>query len=301
MAYLMKLTAEGAALVAAAQAGGPAVSLTHLAVGDGNGNPVTPPTGNETALVREVYRDQIAAIYVNPSDEQTFVAEMTIPSEEGGWTVHELGIFTADGTLFAYGNYPPVYKPVAEEGSTRELRIRGRMRVASTDVIMLTIDASILIATRDWVLSNITAAALIPGGLTGQHLAKASNADGDFEWVDPLAAVEIVVDVIQEVQTLADEQTVVNFSTVNTNGLAVYIEGVRLVSGTDFTATGAAQITLASSYPGGYTLHAYQNDPLDTAAYLKPELNLGDIDNPHAARTNLGVAGRAKLYFMAQS
>jgi phage-related tail fiber protein len=51
-AYLMKLTATGAAKVAAEQAGGPVVGLTHIALGDGNGNPVGLPSGTETALLR---------------------------------------------------------------------------------------------------------------------------------------------------------------------------------------------------------------------------------------------------------
>lgn len=301
MSFYLKLTATGAAKMAAAQGGGTLVSLTHIAVGDGNGNPVGEPSGAETALAREVYRSAIAALYVSPGDNTIFMAEMTIPSATGGWSVREIGIFDADGALFAYGNFPETYKPIAAEGSTREMVIVGAVRVSNASVVNLVIDANIVLASRAWVLSILNAATIIPGGLTGQLLAKASNADGDVEWIDITEGIQVLVDVVQEVQTLADAQTVVNFSTVSSSGLAVYIEGVRLIQGTDYTVTDVAQITLATSYPAGTVLHAYQNDPLEAPEYLRPGLNLSDLANKQQARTNLGVASKTNVYFMGQN
>ncbi len=88
MIYLMKLTALGTAKIAAATAGLGAVNLTQMAVGDGNGNPVAPPTGYETALVREVFRSNINSLAVNRNDASVMLAEMLIPSEIGGFAVH---------------------------------------------------------------------------------------------------------------------------------------------------------------------------------------------------------------------
>lgn len=301
MNYYMKLTAIGAAKVAAAQAGGPPVMLTHIAVGDGNGNPVGVPTGNETALAREVYRDQIASLYVNPSDNTIFMAEMTIPSSVGGWSVREIGIFDTDGQLFAYGNFPETYKPMVVEGASRDMVVVAAVKVANASVVNLVIDTSVVLASRQWVLSTVTTAYLIPGGLTGQVLAKKSNIDGDTEWIDLMAGINVIVDVIQEVQTLVTSQTVVNFSVVNTDGgLGVYIEGVRLIANIDYTATSLTQITLSKSYPNGSRIHVYQNDPLDPLQYLRPGLNLSDLTNKAQARANLGVYGKSNSYFLAQ-
>lgn len=297
----MKLTAVGAAKVAAAQTGGANVSLTHIAIGDGNGNPVSNPTGSETALVREVYRDQIAALYTNANDPTIMMAEMTIPSDEGGWSVREIGIFDADGQLFAYGNFPETYKPVADEGSTREMVVVSAIKVANADVVDLVIDANIVLASRQWVTSIVTGAYLLPGGLTNQFLAKNSNADGDFKWVDITEGIEILINVIQEVQTLSANQTTVNFNTVGTNGVAVYIEGVRLIQNIGYTITNASRIVLATSYPEGTVLHAYQNDPLEAPEYLRPGLNLSDVSNKAQARTNLGVVSKPTVYFMGQN
>jgi phage-related tail fiber protein len=301
MNYFMKLTQYGAAKVASAQADGPPVELTHMAVGDGNGQPVTAPTGIESQLVREVHRRPIAAMYKNPNDATIFMVEMTIPSEVGGWPVREVGIFDTDGGLFAYGNFPETYKPTGSEGATRDMVVVAAVKVADSATVTLIIDTSVVLASRAWVISTITAAFLIPGGLTNQILAKASNSPGDFKWIDITEGVQVLVGIVQETQILATDQTVVNFSTVTTSGLAVYVDGKRLVQGDEYSITDLAQVTLAISYPAGTVLHAYQNDPLEAPEYLRPGLNLSDIPDKRAARNNIGAPGRTTLYFMGQS
>lgn len=301
MNYYMKLTAIGAAKVTAAQAGGPSVNLTHMAVGDGAGNPVPVPTGIETALVREVHRDQIAALYTNPNDPTMFMVETTITSSVGGWAVREIGIIDADGQLFAYGNFPETYKPLASEGSTRDMVVVAAVKIANAEVVNLIVDTNIVLASRQWVTTIVTGAYLIPGGLTNQLLAKNSNTDGDFKWVDITEGVQVLVNIIQEVQTLAANQTVVNFTKVGTSGLAVYVNGIRLIQTIQFTATGLAQITLATSYPAGTKLHAYQNDPLEAPEFLRNGLNLSDVPDKAQARKNLGMVSTSTIYFMGQN
>lgn len=260
MAYLLKLTAAGAAKLTAANAGGPAVSLTHIAIGDGNGNPVAEPTGNETALVHEIagQRRQINALYVSPTDSTVMMAEMVIPADQGGFAVHEIGIFDAEGGLFAYGNFPATYKPLASEGSTRDMIIEAAMKVSNSAVIQLVIDASIVIATRPWVLATMTTAFLIPGGTTGQILAKASNADGDFEWVDITDTFNIAVDVVKESHTATEGQTVFTLTTLTTDGVAVYVEGGREF---DFTVLNETQVQLSAGLPAGVKVWFVQNEP----------------------------------------
>lgn len=64
------------------------------------------------------------------------------------------------------------------------------------------------VATQQWVSNNVTACTILPGGTTNQVLVKKSNACGDVEWRDATEAT-VVVDVIEEKQTLAADQTVV--------------------------------------------------------------------------------------------
>ncbi|WP_178860850.1 phage tail protein [Thiomicrorhabdus cannonii] len=182
MNYYMKLTETGVAKIAASQMGGDRVSLTEMAVGDGDGNEVGQPVGDEITLVREVYRTQISSLYANPNDSTQMMAEMVIPAEDGGFALREVGIFDTDGDLFAYGNFPETYKPIAAEGSTRSMAIVAAIKIENSNNVQLVIDASIVYATRAWVLNTITTAYLIPGGEVGQVLAKASDSDGDFVW-----------------------------------------------------------------------------------------------------------------------
>lgn len=255
--YYLKLTTSGLVKIAAAGTGGPVVSLTHMAAGDGNGNPVMPPTGSETALVHETYRDQINALYVNTNDSAIMMAEFIIPSATGGWAIHEVGIFDAEGDLFAYGNFPATFKPIAESGSTRDMVVSAAVKVNNTAVIELVIDTSIVLATRQWVLSTITGAYLIPGGTTGQILKKVSNADGDYDWFDP-ADVNIIVDVIKEEQTAAASQDTFTLTVCTTDGVAVYIEGVRVHN---FTVLNTTQLQLLSGLSAGTKVLFVQNEP----------------------------------------
>lgn len=155
MNYYMKLTATGSSKVAAAQAGGDPVSLTEMALGDGNGNPVGLPVGDETALVNEVYRGALSSISVNENDAAVVMAESYVPAATGGWSVREVGIYDAAGDLFAYGNFPDTYKPTAAEGSTRDMSVVAALRVQGSDNVELVIDTTLVGATRAYVDSSV--------------------------------------------------------------------------------------------------------------------------------------------------
>jgi phage-related tail fiber protein len=210
-----------------------------------------------------VFRDQLASLAVNVNDNTMMLAEMLIPSATGNFAIHEIGVFDAAGALFAYGNFPATWKPVAAAGSTRDMTIQAAMKVSDSSVVNLVVDTSIVLATRNWVTSTITRAFLLPGGLTGQVLAKKSNADGDTQWVDPTAAVNIVVDVIKEMQTTTSGQSVYTLTQCTTDGVAMYIEGSREFG---FTALNATQVQLDNPVAAGTRVWFVQNDPNDVVA-----------------------------------
>ena len=181
--YYTLLTQAGQASIANAIALGQQVTLTHMAVGDGNGSP-TVPKETQTELVHEVYRAAINQLLTDPDNPNYLIAEMIVPTNVGGWFVREVGLFDEDDNLLAIANFPETYKPKLEEGSGRDLIIRIILQVQSTDAITLKIDPTIVLASQAWVKENFTRAILLPGGTTGQFLAKKSNADGDTEWKD---------------------------------------------------------------------------------------------------------------------
>lgn len=254
--FFLKLTAVGLAKLAAANTGGPAVSLTHMAVGDGNGNPISiDPL--PAVLVREVLRTQINSLGVSTADNTIMMAEMVIPSNVGGFAIREIAILDAAGATFAIGNFPDTYKPLATEGSTREMVIKAAIKVGNAANIQLVIDTSIVLATRQWVQSNLTGAYILPGGLTGQVAYKRSNADGDIGWKNITDAITVAVDARKELQTTVAGTTTYTLATMTTDGVAVYIEGVRVF---DFTVMNQTQIqyTYANA---GHQIAFVQNEP----------------------------------------
>lgn len=255
--FSAKLTTAGLALYTAAIASGTPVALTDMAVGDGNGNPTT-PSESQTALVRQVYRHAMSSLAPDATDPTVLYGELVIPTGTGGWAIREVGIYTSDNVLFAVANFPETYKPVVADGSIRDLVIRFAMKLSNASAITLVIDATIVTASRSWVLSTITPALLFPGGLTGQVLSKLSNADGDTEWRSPTDTFNISVDVITEVQTATASQDIFTLAVLSTDGVAVYVEGAREY---DYTILNQTQLQLTRTLPAGARVLFAQNEP----------------------------------------
>lgn len=293
-------TNYGLLKMAAAEASGIAINLTQMAVGDGNGNDTTPAEG-QTILVREMYRATVNRVFQDPDNAKLFTAELVIPASVGGFTLREVGIFDSDGGLFAVGNLPATYKPTSAEGAFADTIVRLQFLVSNASVVTLQVDPNVAVATQQWITNNVTAAFLLPGGLTGQVLTKQSNADGDTHWTN-LTDVSVTVNSIEEIQTLASGQTTVNLSTVTTNGLAVYVEGVRLefAAGADGWQRAAVpndqtRIILGSAYPAGSKIILAQNEPAGTAPDpLLRGQNFADVLDKPTARTNLDVYSRSE-------
>lgn len=288
MAYKTIHTNYGLAQIALAEAAGTAVSLVQMAVGDGNGNEVT-PNPSQTFLARERYRAALNQLSVDPQNPNRFRAELIIPADVGGFTIREIGLYDAEGKLFTVGNVPATYKPTPDEGAFSDTVIRMEIIVSNASVIQIVLDPNVAVATHSWVLNNVNAALMIPGGLTNQVLAKKSNADGDVEWRDATAGVEVLVWSREETQTLAAAQTNVDLAVLSTEGVAVYIEGTRLRAD-EFSVASATRITLASAHPAGSKVTAVQNEEVGKTEVLLRANNLSDVLDKAAAITNLGMA-----------
>lgn len=143
------LTDVGQAKLANAIALGETLEITHLAVGDGNGNLPEPDT-DRTALVNEVRRAQINRSEVDAENPSWVVLEQVLPPDVGGWTIREIGVFDTEGDLIGYGNYPETYKPVLSEGSSRTQTVRFVLEVSDTAAVTLKVDPSVVLATREY-------------------------------------------------------------------------------------------------------------------------------------------------------
>lgn len=148
--YFAILTDAGQAKMANALALGVPLKITHMAVGDGNGQPVT-PTAAQTALVRERRRAPINTLFQDPTNQSQLVAEQIIPENVGDWWIREAGIFSEDGTLIAIANTPDTYKPLLSSGAGRTQVIRIVLIVSDTSAVELKIDPAVVLATRKYV------------------------------------------------------------------------------------------------------------------------------------------------------
>lgn len=154
--YLALLTNIGAAKLAKATALGTKVEITQMAVGDGNGVLPTPNPA-QTALVHELRRAPLNMLTVDPANASQIIAEQVIPEEVGGWWIREIGLFDKDGDMLAIANCAETYKPQLQEGSGRVQVIRVILIVSSTEAVTLKIDPAVVLATRQYVDSQLRA------------------------------------------------------------------------------------------------------------------------------------------------
>ncbi|EFC5363630.1 TPA: phage tail protein [Escherichia coli] len=149
------ITTAGAAKLAAATApGGKKVTLSAMAVGDGNGKLPVPDAG-QTKLVHEVWRHALNKVSVDNKNKNYIVAELVVPPEVGGFWMRELGLYDDAGTLIAVSNMAESYKPELAEGSGRAQTCRMVIIVSNVASVELTIDASTVMATQDYVDDKI--------------------------------------------------------------------------------------------------------------------------------------------------
>lgn len=143
-------TAGAEKLAAATVPGGKKVNLTAMAVGDGGGTLPEPNTG-QTKLINEVWRHALNKISQDNKNKNYIVAELVIPPDVGGFWMRELGLYDDAGTLIAVANMAESYKPKLAEGSGRAQTCRMVIIVSNVDSVELSIDATTVMATQDYV------------------------------------------------------------------------------------------------------------------------------------------------------
>lgn len=154
--YKTVITKAGAEKLAAATVpNGKKVNFTAMAVGDGGGVLPT-PNANQTKLINEVWRHALNKISQDKKNKNYVVAELLIPPEVGGFWMREMGLYDDAGTLIAVGNMADSYKPALAEGSGRAQTLRMVIMVSDIATVELSIDASTVMATKDYVDEKLT-------------------------------------------------------------------------------------------------------------------------------------------------
>ncbi|MCK8932094.1 phage tail protein, partial [Haemophilus influenzae] len=145
--YFAILTDYGTRAFAQALSQGQPLQLTQFAVGDGNGQAVT-PTASATALVHQTHIAPVSAVSLDPRNNKQVIVELTIPENIGGFYIREMGVFDAQNKLIAYANCPESFKPTESSGSGKVQVLRMILKVESSSAVTLSIDHSVIFVTR---------------------------------------------------------------------------------------------------------------------------------------------------------
>ncbi|EKE2789249.1 tail fiber protein [Salmonella enterica] len=230
------LTDRGMAKIASALADKKQIHLQKMAVGDGGGQ-YYEPTASQTNLRHEVWRGEMNTLTVAPNNPNWLIAELVLPEDVGGWYVREVGVFDDEGELIAIGKFPESYKPLLPGGCGKQVCIRLIMEVSNTTAVTLTVDPSIVLATRDYVdvrldehehSTNHPDATLTQKGFT--QLSNATDSDDETKAATPKAVKAAMAEARNQTHTW-NQITGVPDGTLTQKGI------VKLNSATDSTST----------------------------------------------------------------
>ncbi|EBK6155141.1 phage tail protein [Salmonella enterica] len=230
------LTDWGMAKIASALADKKQIHLQKMAVGDGGGQ-YYEPTASQTNLRHEVWRGEMNTLTVAPNNPNWLIAELVLPEDVGGWYVREVGVFDDEGELIAIGKFPESYKPLLPGGCGKQVCIRLIMEVSNTTAVTLTVDPSIVLATRDYVdarldehehSTNHPDATLTQKGFT--QLSNATDSDDETKAATPKAVKAAMAEARNHTHTW-NQISGVPDGTLTQKGI------VKLNSATDSTST----------------------------------------------------------------
>jgi hypothetical protein len=129
---------------------------------------------------------------------------------------------------------------------------------------------------------------LIDGALYYNTITARMRVYDDPDWID--VAVNFTQN--REVYTATGGQTVFAVS-YTPPFVDVWLNGLKLVNGVDFTALTGTEITLASGAAGGDDVDIIAYGVFTIADALRPSQNLADLTEPATALANLGVTATA--------
>lgn len=175
--YFAILTDYGTRAIAHALSQGQPLQLTQFAVGDGNGQAVT-PTASATALVHQTHIAPVSAVSLDPRNNKQVIVELTIPENVGGFYIREMGVFDSQNKLIAYANCPESFKPTESSGSGKVQVLRMILKVESSSAVTLSIDNSVIFVTRQQMTPKTITATTQNGFDESGHsheIAKAST------------------------------------------------------------------------------------------------------------------------------
>ena len=141
------LTASGINKLLKTASDGSKISLKEVVVSDYDGE----LSEQTTSIPNEKYRGAINAVTIDENDNNILDVDAIIPPEVGGFYIKTAGIYCDDGSLFAVARLADTYKPLLNEGSSKDITLNFKLQIANaSESIILKVDNNIVLATRKW-------------------------------------------------------------------------------------------------------------------------------------------------------
>ena len=141
------LTASGINKLLKTASDGSKIALKEVVVSDYEGE----LSEQTTSIPNEKYRGAINAVTIDENDNNILDVDAIIPPEVGGFYIKTAGIYCDDGSLFAVARLADTYKPLLNEGSSKDITLNFKLQIANaSESIILKVDNNIVLATRKW-------------------------------------------------------------------------------------------------------------------------------------------------------
>ena len=126
---------------------GSKIALKEVVVSDYDGE----LSEQTTSIPNEKYRGAINAVTIDENDNNILDVDAIIPPEVGGFYIKTAGIYCDDGSLFAVARLADTYKPLLNEGSSKDITLNFKLQIANAnESIVLKVDNNVVLATRKW-------------------------------------------------------------------------------------------------------------------------------------------------------
>lgn len=145
--YFSVVTDIGTAAMTKAIHDGVKVDAVYYAVGDGGGVPYTPTT-DMTALKNEVWRGDIINYEELPQSPNVIRVDTLVPSDAGGFTMREMGIFDTQNRLIAVANMADVVKVRSTDGMQTEITLSMSIALVNKKALNFKIDTNLVYVSK---------------------------------------------------------------------------------------------------------------------------------------------------------
>ncbi|EBO9661223.1 hypothetical protein ZP13_18820 [Salmonella enterica subsp. enterica] len=146
----LTLTTAGAVEIEAAYRAGNVVTITAVALGDGDGK-APPSTSDEmaamTALKGEFGREPFSG---GIAGEGIIGGQVVVDCRRWpGETLREVGLISTEGTLIAYGTYPDTFLPEQTDVVVKEVILTLALELTHAGSVTLELDPHVMILTQE--------------------------------------------------------------------------------------------------------------------------------------------------------